>query len=491
MSVNSNYLFDKNKSVVIDVSRIIRKIKSFWFPILMVVIAFTLTGSLIAQLTYVKTYTSKGTFAINVREYSRDQRITGTDISASQILANSFVEIIKSQSVFENVIKSKGYDITHEELKKFIDVQLLPETNILELRVTTKDRDLSFNIANDLIEAAPGELKKYIESGNIKISDYATVAQKPNPNNRNVVFPLLGFLLGIGFCVGVVIFFDVTSSTVKSRQNLEDVIDCNVVGVIPVNDVKIYKSKAQSVNFAKMFIDNKRTNFAFVEAFKSLRTRLESIFNKKNIKTIAVTSTLENEGKSIVAINLALALAKKGKRVLLCDCNFNDPSIHMYLGIKQKPGDGVINVMAGKSDIDTASTYIVVKKIHVLTSGVTEAVHQDLTDSHSVGRFVSQLQESDKYDYIIFVTPASLNVSDAEIYSQFVDGILFVVKEDYATITDIQMCYESLSKNKAPILGCVLNASYSAIEFYKYGYGYRYRYGYRYGYGFFNKGQKT
>lgn len=244
---------------------------------------------------------------------------------------------------------------------------------------------------------------------------------------------------------------------------------------------KIFKrKKKQTHDITKVEILSKASPFAYAESFKSLRTNLSFMTAANQIKKIALASAVPGEGKSSVAINLAITLAENGEKVLLMDCDLRKPSIHKYIGHHKMNKQGVSNVLSGTVEpIDV----IYRNKTHqfdLMFSGPIPPNPAELLG----GRYMDQLFDSlkDHYDYIICDTPAVSAVTDAAVISLKCDGILMIIKQNYATFEEVKIAKTNLETVNAKILGTVLN-QYDLQSEAKDGSRHYYYNNYSYGYG--------
>lgn len=221
--------------------------------------------------------------------------------------------------------------------------------------------------------------------------------------------------------------------------------------------------------------------FAYSEAFKSLRTNLEFVSSTDNCKTIMMVSALSGEGKTTVSINLAIALAQDGKKVLLCDCDLRKPKVQRYLRIKHSSEYGVSTVLSGSSEIDSAIGFVEELGIYVMLSGPTPPNPSELLASESSKRMFEELKT--RFDFIICDTPPVAIVADSVAFSKYMDGAIMIVRQNYSTRSQITEGLEKLGNVGTNMLGVVLNNYDSKVDNnYKYDKYYNYRSYYAYGY---------
>lgn len=225
----------------------------------------------------------------------------------------------------------------------------------------------------------------------------------------------------------------------------------------------------------KFLLVGKDTPFQYQEAFKSLRTNLKFLAVGKACKKIIMTSAIPGEGKSSVAINLAVSLAEAGSRVLLVDCDLRKPIIHRYLKIDNSAYKGVTNVL---SDGSLAESIIGIKalNLHVIIADAIPPNPAELLGSSRMKMLISELDKH--YDYIIFDTPPVSVVTDAAVLSQYVDGVILVVRQNFATFDQVALAKKNLDSVDANILGVVMNNFDTRSANKESGYYYSYNYDY-------------
>ena len=191
----------------------------------------------------------------------------------------------------------------------------------------------------------------------------------------------------------------------------------------------------------KFLLVGKDAPFQYQEAFKSLRTNLKFLAVGKACKKMILTSAIPGEGKSSVAINLAVSLAEAGSRVLLVDCDLRKPIIHRYLKIDNSAYKGITNVL---SDGSLAESIVGIKalNIHVIIADAIPPNPAELLGSSRMKMLISELDKH--YDYIIFDTPPVSVVTDAAVLSQYVDGVILVVRQNFATFDQVALAKKNL-----------------------------------------------
>ena len=236
----------------------------------------------------------------------------------------------------------------------------------------------------------------------------------------------------------------------------------------------------------------KKVPFAVVEAYKSIRANLMFQLGKEEGRVVVFSSPNAGEGKTTTAVNIAIAFAQLGDKVLLIDADMRRPSAHKKLRLENTKGlSGVI----AKLDTFSESVVKVNNFLDVLTAGKTPPNPSELLGSSKFDDFLEEIKPN--YSMVIIDTPPIGIVSDALLIAPRTDGLLLIVRDGFTPRDTISHALSSVELANVKVLGAVMNGAnpsnskkYSYRKYYygsgKYGsgkYGYN-KYGYgKYGYG--------
>lgn len=206
-----------------------------------------------------------------------------------------------------------------------------------------------------------------------------------------------------------------------------------------------------------------KMNFAATEAYKLLRTNILFSFpDEANCHIIGMTSSLRGEGKSLTAMNLTYSLAEYGKRVLLIEGDMRLPTMDKRLRLRSSLG--LSNLLVGLSDVREAIQILAPQGsmgadvvMHVITAGDMPPNPSELLGSNRMHTLLQTLSCS--YDYILIDLPPITAVSDALVVSKLVNGIVMVVRYDYAERGSLDDAIRQLQFVNARILGFVFNGA--------------------------------
>ena len=201
-----------------------------------------------------------------------------------------------------------------------------------------------------------------------------------------------------------------------------------------------------------MFVVQEKPNSIASESYRTLRTNIEYSSFDESLKTIVVTSSEPNEGKTTTAGNLAISLAHNEKKVLLIDCDLRRGTIHRRFKISN--AEGLSEIIVGKTSIEKVVREVT-KNLGIITTGNLPPNPSEMLASKCMGDLINKLREG--YDYIILDAPPVLAVTDAQILSTKVDGTLLVARAEKTKKNSIVNAKKLLEKVNANIVGIVFN----------------------------------
>lgn len=212
--------------------------------------------------------------------------------------------------------------------------------------------------------------------------------------------------------------------------------------------------------------------FKVVESYKVLRANIMFSIIKSGCKSFVVSSSMPGEGKSTIAVNIAIALSQTDARVLLIDTDLRRPKINRFFGLQNTPG--LSNFLIGMNTAEEVLHATAYPNLTVFCAGSRVPNPSELLASTQMEQLLEKLEQ--KYDYIV-IDSAPLNmVSDTYPVIKKTDGVLMVVYQHKSDYKELDKTMKSLEMMDCKVLGFVLNGAFDKKRksYDKYGYGYGY-----------------
>ncbi len=201
-------------------------------------------------------------------------------------------------------------------------------------------------------------------------------------------------------------------------------------------------------------IKTSKVPFAVAEAYKSIRTNLMFLLNKRMGNVVTISGSDISEGKSTTAVNMAIAFSQLGDKILLIDADLRRSSIHKKTKLDNEKG--LSDILGGFAEFGEV-VKTVNPNLDVLTSGHQAPNPSELLGSARYEALINELKE--KYAYIIVDTPPVNVVSDALIVAPKSDGVVLVVRDKFTMSDALKKAIEAFEFANVKVLGAVMNAA--------------------------------
>ena len=452
-------------------------LKKLWLLILVLTLAGAGISYFRTSYTYTPQYVASATMSVTAPggQYIGAQ-------TASQ-MAEVFPYILTSGVLEDVVAREMGMD----SVPGSISATAEEGTNLLTMSVTSDDPQMAYDILHTVIDCYPEVAEFVLGNTSLTILDETGV---PSDTQKEVVVRgsyRRGAVMGAGAGLVILCLYILLKKTVKSKDKLKSQINLPDMGSLPYIRNKKRKKKPEQ---NKVSLINERTPASYQEAMRRLRIRVLKEVEENQTKTIMVTSSIPGEGKTTVAVNLAISLVRQGKKVVLVDCDLRNPSIADFLGItEQRPGiDSVLHKKAAVTDVLTEIDVNGENKLILLLGEEEEKTDISLLGSKRMEGLIAELKNM--ADVVILDTAPAQLLADAALMARFVDAALYVIRYDYTKMYKIREGIQALAMSKIKMLGYVFNCDRNSGDGkYGYGYGYGYR---RYGsYGHYGRYRDT
>lgn len=440
--------------VLILVQDFLKVFRRMWIPVVVLALVCSVIGGVYANFTYRPYYTASSTFTVNIRGEQKIGTNSSTsfyDNSTAEQMAATFPHILTSGALQRKVASELGVSAISGK----ISASVVENTNLLTLSVRDTDPERAYETLQAVIDNYPSVSEVIVGKVNLRQLDETGVPVTPD-NEKNILPSALeGMLVGLVLGIIWVVIVMSTRKTVRREDDIEKHINQRSMGSVPY--VHFKERSKQTVKYLRIIDES--INPEFKEAIRMVRNKVDRCAKENSIKTILITSSLAGEGKSTIAINLAISLAQEEKKVVLIDCDLRNPSDSAILDVE--PKSGLVEYLKEKVELDeciyTSEQLGMYKNIKLMfiPGGKAVADGTALLESQRMKVLIETLRE--KADYVILDSAPVGLLTDSSVLAQYADGSVFVVRKDFASKDHILSAMEHLSESNIQIMGCVLN----------------------------------
>lgn len=425
---------------------------------------------------------------VNVRVESHDAKLAAaianrlSDAFVEQNLAN---QLFISKEVLQT-LQAKGGDSNAADLPAVVNSPLIQslkgeyaklQSSYAELysRYTEKHpaviRVRSSMIALDsqiraetarIVASMKTELSGQLKGNNVRVIDTALPPEKPI-RPKKLASLLLGLIGGLAVGVGLAFLIELLDQSVRTQEDVENKLGLPFLGQIPF----VASGHGGSVYATLLKKELSLTS----EAVRNLRTMVDFAGLPQNIKTILVTSTVQDEGKSYVASNLAVAFSQLGEKVLLITGDLRRPSIHKNFKVSTERG--LSDFLAKGQRVEELADLVhksEVPGVDVLSCGPRPPNPSELLNTPRLGALVTWAKSN--YDRVIIDCTPMYPIHDTLLWGRHVNAAIFVVRYGRTRAPLVAKACQRLVEGGVKILGAVVNAArpggltYSAYGYY-------------------------
>lgn len=418
-------------------------------------------GNFISELT--RLFNDKMEIEFNSK---RDNPYLSSLTIKIKAIKNTILENIANHTKAMNISLQEVEDRIAQESEK---VNKLPET---QRQLFGFERKFKLNDALYtylLTKRSEMQIAKVSYLPNNEIVD---IARETNyipisPNSRKNY--MTAFFLGILIPLGFILVRDFLNDKIKLNKDIEKITDFPILGHIIRN-----KDKNKTVAY-----DNPMCVTS--ESIRSIRTNFQFITNEKNSNIVLITSSMMNEGKSFVCLNLALSFALNNKKCILLSFDLRKPKLSEYLKITNDVG--ITTYLTSNILIQQVITPTQYSNLDVILPGPIPPNPMELISNTKTKELFDQLKN--KYDYIFVDTPPIGMVADALILLKYSDINIYIIRHNYTLKKMCSNIITTLNKRKILNFNVIINDVPIGKKYLAYSQGHAYNYGYGYDGGYY------
>lgn len=463
--------------VAVDVSK-------EWLSILLLTIAAGILSYIVLVNFRPLNYATSATMVVNNINDNQDASMSGKDVyenlNYGADSASRLKNILSSKELKETVAKELGL----RQFEGSTSAQTLGESNLLEITVRSKSPYISYLEAKSILKNYMDFAGDLVGGTELTVLERPRVQEEPEHPLENVKFAIIfAGLVFIATCA-VLVFLSTMRDTIHNSSEVESKIDGKLLATI-MHEKKYRRGRKRiGGEKASILITDPVTSFQYAEDMRKLAVRIINEMTENHQKVLLVSSAMENEGKSTVSANIALAMAQINKRAVLVDMDFRKPSMYKILNMQCAEFEDLGKCIEDNSRKHNVNYAEVARSLisHVPGTDLSvvlnrKAVPQAVEKySETIRKIVDAMRE--QADFVILDTAPISLVSDAEELATLADTSVIVIRQHWIEAGEINDTIDALG-GKSHMLGCVFNNAHrnsvgAASSGYGYGYGGQY-----------------
>lgn len=437
----------------IDIPFMIRLLKKWMFCILCISICAGVFGYIGSDLLMHDTYTVTGLVSVLPKKNTESAY---SDWNMGSALTRS-VNMWKS-NVLRKVIREKNQGITFQNV---LDASGDNTSYLIRLSVSSSSTEEAYRIMNTAIhsytEVADNFDLEYRDVVLTRLNENSVSVEKKNP----LLFAILGFGGAMAAMLGVLAIGSMLTGVIHYEEQARTLLNIPLLEILP----SVKKKRTQK----RLLIGDPDIPMDYREAVDKLTTTIKQHMQEHKQKIVMLASLKENEGKTTIAANLAVNLARRGNKTLLVEMDFRNTSLHHFFEEEKNNTRNISSVLMEEGSLKDAIT---TRSDEWNLDILWQFKYVDDTDSIlENSRIKAQLDVlAAEYDFIVLDTPPVSGFRDANVAAEFCDASILVIRQDYNTAAAVNDVAELLEENGAACMGVVLNQGRASKRRGRFGY---------------------
>jgi len=454
----------------VELTDYLRVLRKYW----VLIVALVLVGvAAAAAYSLAKTpeYSSSAKVFVSTQSSDNVSDLTQGN-TYSQQRVKTYVNLVSTPIVLQPVIAALELNITAGQLGGQVSAVATPDTTIIQITATSEDPVLAAELANTTAESLTGVVAK-IESTDdgatspVKLTRVQEANVPTTPGSPNVPLNLaLGVLVGLALGIAFAVLRETLDTRIRNERDIEGLTEIPIMGGIA------FDPKAKQ----RPLIVQADPKSPRAESFRSLRTNLQFLDVSDQPRSYVVTSSIQSEGKSTTAANLAIALSDAGHRVIIIDADLRRPKLATYFDIEGAVG--LSDVLIRRATLEDTMQPWGRGALTVLPAGAIPPNPSELLGSSVMQKLISGLEK--QFDYVLIDAPPLLPVTDGALLARHTGGALVVVAAGRTHKNQLKGALEALVHVNASVAGLVMTMvptkGPDAYGYARYGYGAGYGY---------------
>lgn len=442
----------------IDLYRILRLLlRQFRYRWWIVLVLAVLLGGFRwfqAYRSYSPVYEATATYTVSSGVQGVTDLVSTTsyyDSQAREQIVESFSYILASEAMQERIKNELKLDY----IPGSVTAESVGDTSFFKLTATSGDPEMALRILEAVVNHYP-EVASFVVGNTImETIEEPRASQTPINSNSTLRTTVIGAGVGALLGLAILLALALTQKTVERKEDLHPYISLSCLGTVP----KVTLKKRSTAQGKAISLLNPNVPSSLEASITELRVHVQRKAAQQNAegKVLLVTSTLSGEGKTVVSTNLAISLAKSGKRVVLVDADLRNQMIRQRMGLTAEvPAKGLLELLQDRElPVETVLQRVDNLRLWLLAGDSQMTSPMQLLASKRMHQIIAQLRLS--ADVVILDSPPAGLLGDTAVLSKWADFVLYVVRSGGTRPDQIADTIGELEQQGCNLLGYVLN----------------------------------
>lgn len=441
-------------SITFEWNSLIRDVvRNIWAIVLAGIIAF-MGIYVVEQSLYTPSYKSSTVLVVRSKVGTSGAY---SSLSAASEMATIFTNVFEQPSMKTLAAENIGL----ESFKGSISAEVDGSTNLMTLSVEADNPELAYRLLMSVLEVYPNISESVFTDAVIDILSTPQMASAPS-NSVLTTYRNHIVLLAMMLEFGLIVVLSLLRETVKDERAFSDKIDSKLIGTVSHEKEHLSPQEKMARKKRALLINDAYASLRFSEDYQKIATKLSYMRRNGGKAAFAVTSVAENEGKSTMAANIAIALSERGYKVALLDLDIRKPSLYKIFDFNEEVESEFTDVLMGKTPLNKFSVFRYRKGNLIIAFNKKSHHSKDLFNGQIFEKCIAALKA--KTDFIIIDTPPLSVSADAATISSFTDGTLLAIRTDTVAVADINDAILTIADTKGHLEGCILNDVYKPFS---------------------------
>ena len=414
------------------------------WPVLLICTLLGLAGALVVNQVTRPEYQADLTFFVSTSGTNATTALQADEFAQRRI--NSYVGVISSELFAKTIIADTGITLAPEDVTAMISATVDPDTVLMDVTVTDVDPDRAERVAASVarnLDTVIGEVDNRENKSQVELRVISGPTLNPEPvSPRRSLNLALGGALGLALGIALALAIQQFDTSFRNRDRLAAIVGAPTLAVLSADPA----ARNDPVLSAQ---DNKTRR---AEGYRQLRTSLRFVNATNPVQVLVVTSSVEGEGKTTTAINLAQTFSKASVKTLLVDADLRRPKLEHHLDLESSAG--LTTVLLGDATWSEVVQDWGPDHLTVLASGPIPPNPSELLSSEAMSLFMEEVRK--EFEMVIIDTPPLLPVTDGVVTAVVADGVLLVVRYGTTKQEQVLGSVQSLSSVGVRVLGTVI-----------------------------------